>query len=339
MTLNTAECCWDGGDCWCPLCQETEGERAIYLGDEICDEELNNKACCYDGNDCLAQQKSEQALCPQCPMYLLKDLIKEPDKCHEHLNNPLCCYSLGNCRNSSTDHCISSGHRSHLQRQSYRNFYNHAVFRGCPLHLHKYLGDAVCDPIVAPFEEMCCYDGGDCIFEFWNYANQMCNTCPYDLKHYIPLLKESQCVPELNNFECCYSLGNCFDHCPTCSMYQVIFSVYFNGISSGAMIEFYTKDGQGYFGCRQFFVKCSSNYEIGRVVTTTKSDFYEAKKFLHGIQWSQCLTTNFNAFWHILVSSVQKFLNFEFRHFERCSLLNDLGNFFPKANICRFPFS
>ena len=92
------------------------------------------------------------------------------------------------------------------------------MHRGCPIHLHKYMGDHVCDPIMAPYEEMCCYDGGDCIFEFWQ--NKWCKTCPYDLNKYVPLLKKGQCVPELNTLECCYSAGTCLSQCDTCMEYN-----------------------------------------------------------------------------------------------------------------------
>lgn len=98
LRLNTAECCFDGGDCGCPTCP-ADSARSRFMADTVCDAELNSAECCYDGGDCTKEDARQ--LCPQCPMWLLQDLISEPNKCHEHLNNPKCCYSGGNCHNSS----------------------------------------------------------------------------------------------------------------------------------------------------------------------------------------------------------------------------------------------
>ena len=97
------------------------------------------------------------------------------------------------------------------------DYYHHHWRGGCPIDFHHLLGDGICDEKIRQWEDFCCYDGGDCIFEL----TLTCPSCE-NYKYAFKALHEKSCIPELYNPECCFSLGFCKDgkepetRCDTC---------------------------------------------------------------------------------------------------------------------------
>ena len=202
-SLAFAECCFDGGECGCPTC--TNSRFSYKVNDGICDPVLNTAQCCFDGGDCDVVSRE----CMQCPPTFMKILQANPGQCVPALNLPLCCYSLGNCGEfDPEDQCLSSGTRVPLfillnEPEAIPDD-KAFVQTGCPLELQFRLGDGICDPDIGALEDRCCYDGGDCFYP----VEMLCPSCPHH-QYAMKALKHGLCMAELNNEECCYSMGNC----------------------------------------------------------------------------------------------------------------------------------
>ncbi len=210
--LANPECCFDAGDCGCLTCNQKQFGHKI--NDGVCDKILNNADCCFDGGDC----RHVASECASCPAHFVKFLRAHPEQCIPSLNIPLCCYSFGACEESNAvADCSTSAHRtvfSFLQFEM-NPFVQQTMERGCPMAYHSRLGDGICDFDISLLEDICCFDGGDCLFEV-QLACPSCKAYRYAFR----ALFDGACIPDLNSEECCYSLGNCPVFCDTCPQHQ-----------------------------------------------------------------------------------------------------------------------
>ena len=82
--------------------------------------------------------------------------------------------------------------------------YNDHWRGGCPIQFHHLLNDGICDDKIRSWEDICCYDGGDCIYDI----ESICPSCQKFASAF-EALRDEKCIPELDNDDCCFSMGYC----------------------------------------------------------------------------------------------------------------------------------
>ena len=82
--------------------------------------------------------------------------------------------------------------------------YNDHWRGGCPIEFHHLLNDGVCDDKIRSWEDICSYDGGDCIYDI----ESICPSCQ-KFAFAFEALHNEKCIPELDNEDCCFSMGYC----------------------------------------------------------------------------------------------------------------------------------
>ena len=156
VSLDVAECNFDGGDCGSMTTTEANSGACVFpngvpeswLGDNICDEVLNNAMCDFDGGDCgESSTPSTITTTPQWTACVIPSFLEDlygNGECDSVFNSPECSYDGGDCDVSGTstteadpDACV--------------------IPDGVPA---SWLGDNYCDEVLN--NEMCDFDGGDC---------------------------------------------------------------------------------------------------------------------------------------------------------------------------------
>ena len=126
--LNNEKCCFDAGDCdnaipinqgvyndfttWpslllCPTC-----ESMVFIGDDVCQADLNDLSCCFDGLDCEIEdlKKPKDTSCGSCKslsLSLSSSTIGD-GFCDKGLNTPECCLDGGDCSMITPMHSLCS---------------------------------------------------------------------------------------------------------------------------------------------------------------------------------------------------------------------------------------
>ncbi len=188
--LLNADSCFDGGDCWCPLCNDNDWN--LRVGDGVCNTELLTETCCFDKGDC-SHKSNSSLVCPSCGQRNGDSLITN-GHCDSFLHHDACCFDGGDCG------CPT-----------------------CPLDQND-IGNGKCDRELETLD--CCHDGGDCrclqvtlAFDEccpesgskWCFPpNSLCPTCSLDLSQ---RLYNGRCDITLlgNDDDCCFDSVECVE--------------------------------------------------------------------------------------------------------------------------------
>jgi hypothetical protein len=248
-SLNTAQCCYDGGDCdktntdggGLANGQGLDGDCNIgnftqFVNDLICDVAYLscNATRPMEINDCVTLEHWNKAmgLCQACGDLVASSEDIGNGQCNAIGNHEDCCYDAGDCEGSMS--CLSLAHLNvdgicddAAVADACEYMIDCSIVGGslCPTcnasnYERIFMGDSVCHSFLDTKE--CCFDELDCTKSF-GYVQVNCPSCSTNGTHLsLDSLDDGYCDSNLNTKECCMDGGDCNDlltrgFCTTCN--------------------------------------------------------------------------------------------------------------------------